>query len=293
LETYFQKAEKKIEEKDLKQAARYIRQGAEFIQKQAGQAQKKAKQSLLDSAQRLEKLADNLDKGIDTSIEQIQKEFSNIHEAMASYYSEKVSESLLQRTYSKVSEDFNDAIGYLEKAWTWSGRQMQMQTQSVIGAAKDLGGKISEGAEKFSSEISQTIGDVNTEIKKLHSYKKNEPPNTIGVEPLLAPETAGMGESLAHAVIHVAKTVIPTVVQVEVTERREVANPFLPYEDNPSFRKFFQLPKNMPKKFQEELKGLGTGMIINKEGYILTNNHVVGGATEIKVLMFDGRELWT
>lgn len=132
--------------------------------------------------------------------------------------------------------------------------------------------------------------EIQPVIKKLLSPAKNEIPKTIDMEPLLTPETAGISESFANAVIQVAKTVIPSVVQVEVTERREVANPFFSYEDNPFFQRFFQLPKNMPKKFNEELKGLGTGMIISSDGYILTNNHVVGGATEINVLMSDGRE---
>jgi len=44
----------------------------------------------------------------------------------------------------------------------------------------------------------------------------------------------------------------------------------------------------MPRKFKQELRGLGTGMIMDKNGYILTNNHVVAGANEIKVLLASG-----
>jgi serine protease Do len=290
LEAYFQEAKQKIEEKDLKQAAFLVRQGAQLIKKEIGQSQKKAKDSLLVSVQRLERLADDLDKGVDTSMERIRKEFSSVHQAMAEYYSGKVTESLLNKTYSHVSEDLNEAVRYLEMAWVWSGRRMEMETKDVIRSVKDLGKKISEGAEDFSGEISQAVTNVNTETKKLHTLARDEIPKTIKVMSLLSPETSGFGVTLAGAVIHVAKTAIPAVVQVEVTERREVPNPFYPYEDNPFFRKFFQLPENMPKKFKEELRGLGTGMIINADGYILTNNHVVAGATEIKVLMADGQE---
>jgi serine protease Do len=49
------------------------------------------------------------------------------------------------------------------------------------------------------------------------------------------------------------------------------------------FRHFFQ---GMPKKFKR--RSLGSGFIIDKKGYILTNNHVVKGATEIKVKLHDG-----
>jgi serine protease Do len=44
----------------------------------------------------------------------------------------------------------------------------------------------------------------------------------------------------------------------------------------------------MPKKFKQEMKGLGSGMIIDPQGHILTNYHVAGGATKIEVALADG-----
>ena len=93
---------------------------------------------------------------------------------------------------------------------------------------------------------------------------------------------------LSTAIIEVAKRNIPSVVHIEVTERQEVENPLLPFESDPFFRRFFDIPK-MPKKFKRELKELGTGMIIDSQGHILTNHHVAGGATKIEVLLSDGR----
>jgi serine protease Do len=92
---------------------------------------------------------------------------------------------------------------------------------------------------------------------------------------------------LSTAIIRVAKKAIPAVVHIEVTERQEVMNPLLPFESDPFFRRFFDIPK-MPRKFKRELKGLGTGMIIDSQGHILTNHHVAGGATKIEVLLSDG-----
>jgi serine protease Do len=93
---------------------------------------------------------------------------------------------------------------------------------------------------------------------------------------------------LSTAIVQVAKQTTPAVVHIEVTERQEVANPFLPFDNDPFFRHFFDVPK-MPKKFKRELKGLGTGMIIDPQGHILTNYHVAGGATKIEVLLSNGQ----
>jgi serine protease Do len=95
---------------------------------------------------------------------------------------------------------------------------------------------------------------------------------------------------LSTAIVEVAKRTIPAVVHIEVTERQEVANPLVPFENDPLFRRFFGIPKDMPKKFKRELKGLGTGMIMDAKGHILTNNHVVGGATKIQVVLASGKQ---
>lgn len=92
---------------------------------------------------------------------------------------------------------------------------------------------------------------------------------------------------LSTAITKVAKQTIPAVVHIEVTERQEVMNPLLPFEGDPFFKRFFDIPK-MPRKFKRELKGLGTGMIIDTKGRILTNHHVAGGATKIEVQLSDG-----
>ena len=104
---------------------------------------------------------------------------------------------------------------------------------------------------------------------------------------------ADVGQSrpldLATAVTQVAKQNIPAVVHIEVTERKEVDNPLLPFEKDPYFRRYFNLPKKLPKKFKQEIVGLGSGVIVDTQGHILTNNHLVAGASKIEVVMADGR----
>lgn len=95
--------------------------------------------------------------------------------------------------------------------------------------------------------------------------------------------------NLVHAISRVAQRNIPAVVHIEVTASQEVLNPFFPFKNDPFFQHFFNFPK-MPQEFKRELKGLGTGMIMDAQGHILTNNHVVGGATEIQVLLAGGSQ---
>jgi serine protease Do len=91
-------------------------------------------------------------------------------------------------------------------------------------------------------------------------------------------------ESFRYLIAKVAKDNIPAVVHIEVTQSQVVENPFFQFDNDPFFRHFFDTPKS-PKKFKRELRGIGTGMIINDKGYILTNYHVVAGATQINVLL--------
>ncbi|HVN23963.1 MAG TPA: trypsin-like peptidase domain-containing protein [Syntrophorhabdales bacterium] len=102
------------------------------------------------------------------------------------------------------------------------------------------------------------------------------------------PSQAAPSVDLSTAIVEIAKKTIPAVAHIEVTERQEVANPFLPFEGDPFFRYFFGNPK-MPKKFKREVRGLGTGMIIDARGHILTNYHVAGGATKIEVVLANGK----
>jgi serine protease Do len=86
-------------------------------------------------------------------------------------------------------------------------------------------------------------------------------------------------------ITQIAKATIPSVVHIEVTQQQVV--PYSPLTE-PQQSPFFEQPQ-APKKFKRELKGLGTGIIIDEIGNILTNNHVVDEATDIKVILSDGK----
>ncbi len=110
----------------------------------------------------------------------------------------------------------------------------------------------------------------------------------VAIYSVAGAETGKIPGDLSTAIVQVAKTNIPAVVHIETTERQEVENPLAPFGSDPFFRHFFNIPQT-PKKFKRELRGLGSGMIIDTQGHILTNHHVVGGANKIEVLLSDGR----
>ncbi len=112
----------------------------------------------------------------------------------------------------------------------------------------------------------------------------------VKTESVATPSSDQAVLELSHSISRVARKNIPAVVHIEVTQSQEVNDPLQPFESNPFFHFFFNAPPNGPHKFKRELKGLGTGMIMDAEGDILTNNHVVSGATAIQVLLADGNQ---
>ena len=76
----------------------------------------------------------------------------------------------------------------------------------------------------------------------------------------------------------------PAVVNVYAAKVVENRNPFA---DDPIFRRFFGLP-GMPR--EQVQRSLGSGVIVDTAGFVVTNNHVIEGATEVKVALADKRE---
>ncbi len=95
----------------------------------------------------------------------------------------------------------------------------------------------------------------------------------------LQPATTGRPLSFSEA----AKKATPSVVNISATRQVRRRNPLL---EDPAFQRFFGERFNLPPETQ---LSLGSGVIVSREGYILTNEHVVEGVTEIQVTLHDGR----
>lgn len=114
-------------------------------------------------------------------------------------------------------------------------------------------------------------------------YEKNKISTTVKSEDLTKAKNTFVG---------LAKELNPTVVNIFTSQTVKVNmgysdDMFRMLEQFMGGRRGFSVP-NMPK--EQKTMALGSGFLINKEGYIITNNHVVNGADKISVKLFDGKE---
>lgn len=110
-----------------------------------------------------------------------------------------------------------------------------------------------------------------------------EPPSSIMVT------QDDVGQSRRNAITRAVSVCSPAVVGINVTETRTEVyrDPFEGFFSDPFFDQFFG---NRSRGYTRdyEVRSLGSGFLISKDGYIVTNDHVAGGATKIVVTLTDG-----
>jgi len=117
-------------------------------------------------------------------------------------------------------------------------------------------------------------------------------PATIARQVATAPQpllSGGGGQTF----VEIAKAVRPAVVNIYATKSGRTKGSHTTPFDDPFFRKFFgdeffKRFNQRPKERKE--RGLGSGVIVASNGLIITNNHVVGNADEIRITLSDKQE---
>src|SRR3982750_3379326 len=82
----------------------------------------------------------------------------------------------------------------------------------------------------------------------------------------------------------VVQRVTPAVVNVYAAKVIQNRNPLL---EDPIFRRFFGVPGQQPEQMQ---RSLGSGVMVDASGLVVTNNHVIEGADQVKISLADKRE---
>src|ERR1044072_3441933 len=133
-------------------------------------------------------------------------------------------------------------------------------------------------------------------VSLLGACNRNRGSQRYALEPSSNPNNSAPPAAPNPAVMPVASyadtvsKATPAVVTIHSEQRVRQPQQF-PFMDDPFFRRFFGERNQQQAPSQPTRQGLGSGVIVREDGYILTNHHVIDGADKISVDMNDKRSL--
>ena len=159
---------------------------------------------------------------------------------------------------------------------------MNIKTNTYLALAV-LSASLLSGCDKVSTFFDK---DENKEL--VQRIETNTDDGKVG---MLLPDFAQLVQNEGQAVVNIQATPAKRTATPDDDHSMDLSQ----FPDNDPFYEFFKrLVPNMPDMPQEDTESdalnFGSGFIISKDGYILTNTHVVAGMGNIKVLLNDKRE---
>ncbi len=116
-------------------------------------------------------------------------------------------------------------------------------------------------------------------------------PTAVAAQPV--PQPVGDAGISTQPFVAIAKQAKAAVVNISSVKKNKNRNELgaSPFFDDPFFRRFFgeEFEGRVPAPREHREQGLGSGVIVSSDGYIITNNHVVEGADELTVSLPDKR----
>ena len=111
--------------------------------------------------------------------------------------------------------------------------------------------------------------------------------------PVPGTPTPATPEEMQHAFVQVAERVRPAVVNIATSHflRRQRPPGSGPFSGDPSFKDYYERHFGQMPPAERERAGVGSGVIIDAQGHVLTNLHVIKGADEITVRLHTKKEL--
>src|SRR5512138_1257337 len=103
-------------------------------------------------------------------------------------------------------------------------------------------------------------------------------------------EVPASREAVMLSFAPVVKKAAPAVVNIFARRKVEQKTPMSSLLDDPFFRRFFGEGFGGQQRRERDQSSLGSGVIVDPDGFIVTNEHVIKGASEIKVVLADRRE---
>ena len=98
-----------------------------------------------------------------------------------------------------------------------------------------------------------------------------------------------VAEKVMDAVVHIKSTQTGNRTAQEPRPQRQLPDPFRDFFGDEFFDQFYGPQYRSPRGQPRPRVGAGSGVIINSEGYIVTNNHVIANADDVEVALFDNR----